>query len=205
MNGAFGDERYGFSSTERTVNGTSARPVGEPAGAGFVERDGLGRHDAEVVEVLAGGDLGAVDADELGREARRGRRHHVDVPVVGRPERDPLALTLDDEADRRALDAARRQAAVDAAPQHRRHLVAVEPVEDAAGLGGVDEAVVEAARVVDGVVDRRLGDLVEHHPLHRHLRLQILEEVPRDGLALAVFVGREVELRSVLQCGLAAP
>ena len=30
MNGAFGDERYGFSSTERTVNGTSARPSASP-------------------------------------------------------------------------------------------------------------------------------------------------------------------------------
>ena len=55
------------------------------------------------------------------------------------------------------------------------------------------------ARVVDGVVDRRLGDLVEHHPLHRHLRLQVLEEVPADGFALAVLVGREVELDGVLQ------
>ena len=39
-----------------------------------------------------------------------------------------------------------------------------------------------------------LRDLVEHHPLHRHLRLQHLEHVPRDRLALAVLVGREVEL-----------
>jgi hypothetical protein len=52
------------------------------------------------------------------------------------------------------------------------------------------------------VVDGRLGDLVEHHPLHGHLGLQHLEEVPGDGLALAVFVGREVELVGVLQSGL---
>ena len=62
MNGAFGDERYGFSSTERTVNGTSARPSASAAGPGLVERDRFGRHVAEVVEVLAGRHLGAVDA-----------------------------------------------------------------------------------------------------------------------------------------------
>jgi hypothetical protein len=44
-----------------------------------------------------------------------------------------------------------------------------------------------------------LGDLVEDHPLDRHLRLQHLEQVPGDRLALAVLVGREVELVGVLQ------
>ena len=34
------------------------------------------------------------------------------------------------------------------------------------------------------------------------LRLEHLEEVPRDGLALAVLVGREVELARVLERGL---
>ena len=50
-----------------------------------------------------------------------------------------------------------------------------------------------------GVVDRGLGDLVEHHPLHRHLRLEVLDEMPRDRLALAVFIGREIELGGVLE------
>ena len=121
----------------------------------------------------------------------------LDVPVAGLHEGDSLALALDDQADRRALHAARRQATVDAPPQHRRHLVAVQPVEQSAGLGRVDQAVVDAARVVDGMVDGRLGDLVEHHPLHRDLRLQVLQQVPADGLALAVLVGREIQLAGV--------
>jgi hypothetical protein len=32
---------------------------------------------------------------------------------------------------------------------------------------------------------------VEHHAPHRHLGLQHLRQVPRDALALAVFVGGE--------------
>ena len=74
MNGAFGDERYGFSSTRADRERHVGETVGQPAGAGLVERDGLGRHVAEIVEVLAGRHLGAVDADELGGEARRRSR-----------------------------------------------------------------------------------------------------------------------------------
>jgi hypothetical protein len=39
----------------------------------------------------------------------------------------------------------------------------------------------------------------KHHPLDRHLRLELVEEVPRDGLTLAVLVGGEVELVGVLE------
>ena len=47
---------------------------------------------------------------------------------------------------------------------------------------------------VERALDRRLGDLVEDHPAHRHLRLQHLDEVPGDRLAFAVFVCREQQL-----------
>ena len=42
-------------------------------------------------------------------------------------------------------------------------------------------------------------DLVEHHAAHRHLRLEHLEQVPGDALALAVFVGGEEKLVGVLE------
>ena len=202
MNGACGRERYGFSSTERTRKSAPSNPVGEAAGARLVEDDDVGRRLAAGVEVLAGRDPRAVDRHEVGRERRRGRRRQLDVPVAGADEGDALPLALDDQADRRALHPARRQAAVDPPPQHRGHLVAVQPVEDAPGLGRVDEPVVDAPWVVDGVVDGGGGDLVEHHPLHRHLRLEVLEEVPADGLALAVLVRCEVQLAGVLEGGL---
>ncbi len=40
---------------------------------------------------------------------------------------------------------------------------------------------------------------MEHHPLHRDLRVEHLEQVPCDGLALAVLVGRQVELLGLPQ------
>ena len=55
------------------------------------------------------------------------------------------------------------------------------------------------ARVVDGGVDRLRGDLVEDHPVHRDLGLELVEQVPGDRLALAVLVGGEVELVGVLE------
>ena len=55
------------------------------------------------------------------------------------------------------------------------------------------------ARLVERALDRLLRDLVEDHAPHRHLRLQHLEQVPGDRLALAVFVGREQELVGLLQ------
>ena len=87
----------------------------------------------------------------------------------------------------------------DAAERDVRHLVADEAVEHATTLLRLDELHVEVAPVVDGLGDGLAGDLVEHHPLDRHLGLEHLEEVPRDRLALAVLVGREVELARVLQ------
>ena len=48
-------------------------------------------------------------------------------------------------------------------------------------------------------VDRLARDLVEDHAAHRDLRLQHLEQVPGDRLALAILVCREQELVGVLQ------
>ena len=81
-----------------------------------------------------------------------------------------------------------------------RDLVAVEAVEDAARLLGLDEVVVDRAGVRDRGVDRRLGDLVEDHAVDREpLRLELVEQVPGDRLALAVLIGGEVELVGVLE------
>jgi hypothetical protein len=62
-------------------------------------------------------------------------------------------LALDDHAGGHALDPAGRETRHDLLPQDRRDLVAVEAVEDAAGLLGVDQAAVELAPLVDGAGD----------------------------------------------------
>ena len=58
---------------------------------------------------------------------------------------------------------------------------------------------VEIAGFADGLFNGCWRDLVEHHALHRHLGIEDLNQVPRDGLAFAVFVGREIELFNFLE------
>ena len=146
----------------------------------------------------------AVERGERRRESRCRSRWNVPSrsQYVADAERHPGAFTVDDEAGRDALDASGRRAGADAAERDVRDLVADEAVEHAATLLRLDQLHVEIAPVVDRLGDRLARDLVEHHPLDRHVRLEHLEEVPRDRLALAVLVGREVELARVLQRGL---
>jgi hypothetical protein len=53
--------------------------------------------------------------------------------------------------------------------------------------------------VRDGLGDRLGGDLVEDHPPGRDLGLQLLQQVPGDGLALAVLVSGEQQFVGILQ------
>jgi hypothetical protein len=84
-------------------------------------------------------------------------------------------------------------------PQNRRHLVAVEAVEDSPGLLGIDHAAVEIPRVVDRGLDGVGGDLVKHHAPYRHLGAEHLEQVPCNRLALAILIRCEIELVRVGQ------
>ena len=149
-----------------------------------------GRLDVADVERLA------VDAHELRREplAALGLEERLDRPVLARHEARDLALALDDEADRDGLDAAGRQPAADLARQERAQRVADEPVDDPPGLLGVDEVLVDVARVGERLADGGLGDLAERHPAGL-VRGDVgrLGHVPGDGLALAIEVGGEVD------------
>ena len=134
---------------------------------------------------------------------RRGRRAlggepALESPPGGRAELHAGPFPLDHHAGGHALDPPGRQAGHDLLPQHRGDLVAVEAVEDPPGLLGVDQPAIEIAPLVDRPLDGRPGDLVEDHPLHRHRRGQDLEEVPGDGLALAVLVRSQVDLAGLL-------
>ena len=123
----------------------------------------------------------------------------LEVPVPGGAERDALLLPVHDEAHGDGLHAAGRQLRHDLLPQHRRDLVAVQPVEHAAGLVGLDQAVVHVARAGDRGPDRLGSDLVEDHPPGRDLGLEFLDQVPGDRLALPVLVGGEQEFVGVLE------
>ena len=180
MNGGAGERFWVRTAILRTSGRAS------PSAATWLGGRGLVGH----VERLA------VDAHELGGErlAGRGRQDRLDRPVLAGRERVDGALALHDQADRDRLDAAGGQAAHDLARQERAQRVAHEAVDDAPGLLGVHEVLVDVARVGERLADGGLGDLAEGHAagLGRG-DVGRLGDVPGDGLALAVEVGGEID------------
>ena len=135
--------------------------------------------------------------------AWRGERR-LDAPVFLRLERLDLVLALADQAQRHRLHASGRARPLQLAPEHRRQREADQVVERPACLIRIDQAIVQVARVAHRLEHGAPGDLVEHHPLDvdavdRAAVLERGEQVPGDRLALAVRVGRQVEVVGVLE------
>ena len=153
------------------------------------------------VEVTAARNARAVEGLKRGPEGLgfvRLRITHgkggLEIPERRGHEPHAFALALDHDAGRNALHATGRQARADLLPQHGRHFIAVQPIEQASRLLRVDQATIELAWILDGFTDRLRRDLVEHHAFDRHPRVQHLEQMPGDRLALAILVGRKIDL-----------
>ena len=151
--------------------------------------------EIEAVELLA------VEMRQPRREAVAGFGLELDLdrPVFARLERLDLGFALADQAQRDRLHAARRAAARQFAPQHRRQREPDQIIERAARQIGLDQLGVDLARVAEGVEHRVARHRVEHDALdvdilQRAALLQHLAHMPRDRLALAVGVGREKQL-----------
>ena len=153
--------------------------------------------------------LSAVPA--IGTEPRRdllalGRREQrLDGPVFVGLEGLDLGLAIAHEAQRHGLHPPGRARARQLAPQHRRQREADEIVERAARQIGRHQRLRRSrAAGFMRVEHRLLGDRVEGHALDRRAlleRLLLLEhpqDVPGDGLALAVGVGGQDQLVGVL-------
>src|SRR5262245_23130681 len=133
-------------------------------------------------------------------ERRRQLRGEVrdDRPVFGFNEGQNVALALDDQSHGHGLDASGRKPAPDLVPQQRADLVPDQAVEHAARLLRVYQVVVDFSRMIEGVLDRMLRDLVEHYAEDRLARHPArpgdqLGDVFADRLAFAVGVGRDVD------------
>ncbi len=198
--------------------GHRGRSIGEGAGQGcggpLVEHQRtLSGQLAFGVEIAAGGQAHAVHLDHLGAKVGRlasrwrsgaavsaGDVHLcLQVPIRRRAERHAGPLALDDDAGGHRLHPAGRQTGHHLLPQNRRHLIAIQAVEDPPGLLGIDHAAVEIPRVVDRGLDGVGGDLVKHHAPYRHLGAEHLEQVPCNRLALAILIRCQIELVCVGQ------
>ena len=171
----------------------------------LIEHQHVAGQLTERVEVGTLGDAPIVQSGQLGVEepgvrVGAGVQGGRQVPVGRRPECDAFAFPVDDQPSGDRLDAAGRKLRHDLLPQHRRDLVAVEPVEDAAGLLGVHQVEIKLAGVRHRIGDGLRGDLVKDHPLHRDLGFEFLQQMPSYGLALAVLIGCQEEFVGVGQC-----
>src|SRR5262245_10319646 len=132
-------------------------------------------------------------------ERRRQLRGEVrdERPVFSFDEGQDVAFALDDQPHRHCLDASGGKPAPDLVPQQRADFVPDQAVEHAARLLRVNQVVVDLAGMIEGVLDRVLRDLVEHHAENRLTRHPARPgDQPGDmfayGLAFAVGVGRDV-------------
>ena len=126
-----------------------------------------------------------------------GGAERLDGPVLLRLEGADLPLPLHDEPERHGLDPAGGETGLDRAPEDGARLVADQPIENPAGLLGLDLLLVDGGGAVHGRHDRVAGDLLEQHPVHRHPlgRRDLVGDVPGDRLAFAVGVGGEIDGR----------
>src|SRR5690606_16608979 len=125
------------------------------------------------------------------------RKGDFQAPVVSWFEPHALAFAFDDDTHGDALHATGGQLRLDLLPQERRHRIAIQAVDEAARLPRCDQLQLGLRRRLAPLEARGLGDLVAPPSLDLPLRLQLLEQVPRNRLSLAVFIGREVEHRCV--------
>ena len=125
-------------------------------------------------------------------EALAGRREaRLDEPVGLGLEGADLLLAAGDERERRRLDAAERDGAVEGGAQPDRRRARRVHADQPVGLGARARRLLErrisspVAQVLEGLGDRRLRHRVEPQPLDRLLHAGGLVDVGEDQLALA--------------------
>ena len=58
---------------------------------------------------------------------------------------------------------------------------------------------IDLPKMIQRILNRLLCNLAKHHPLHRHLRVQQLHQMPTDRLPLPVLVRRKNQLVRLFQ------
>ena len=137
----------------------------------------------------------AVGAVPAGQEGLRGvAQLRVQGPVFLRLERLDLPLPVVHHPRGHGLDPSRREAPADLLPQEGAQFVAHQTVQDAPGLLGVHQILVDLPGGPDALLHHLLRDLVERDPPGLVVRqVQELFEMPGDGLPLPVRVRGEID------------
>ena len=138
----------------------------------------------------------ALEANQAGIKALPLMLHLCgDRPIFLRPECFDFAITFDDQAQRHRLHAPGRFRPREFAPQHRRQGEADKVIERTAGAIGIDQVMIEFARMGHRLGNRLFGDCIEGDAcdiLGQCLfLLQHFLHMPADCFPLAIRVGCE--------------
>ena len=128
-----------------------------------------------------------------------------DRPVLLGFKRFYFQFPLHDHAQCGALDTTCGKTATDFFPQQGGEFEADQIIQGAACLLGIDERLRKQTWVLNGFSDGPLGDLMEHHAIHRLVFQQVsffqkFIEMPRNGLSFAVRVGCQIDCIGFLGC-----
>ena len=116
-------------------------------------------------------------------------------PVFLRHKGPDLGLPLGHQSCGHGLDAAGGQAPADLLPQQGGQLIAHDPVQDAAGLLGVHQVLVDLPGSSNALGNDLFRDFVEGDPAGLGVRqIQQLLQVPGNGFSFPVRVGCQVHL-----------
>ena len=117
----------------------------------------------------------------------------VQRPVLLRLEVLNFPVTVIHHPGSNGLHPARRQASLDFFPQQGAQLIAHQPVENAPGLLGVHQILVNVPGILNALTHHVFGDLVKGDPFGFLIRqIQKALEMPADSFSLPVRVGCEI-------------
>ena len=163
----------------------------------------LAHHIACALQTLFNGTcLGLAFGQQLFAVGVRGKACHkafvpgtqggVHVPVFIGLKVFDLLFPVIDQPHRHALHTACGQAAAHLTPQERTELVAHQTVQHAARLLGVEQILINGTGVGHALLHTLFGDLVKGDTVGLvGVQPQNIGQMPADGLALAVRVGRQ--------------
>ena len=152
------------------------------------------------VEVVTAGDSAAAHMGELGFKTAAGMLElGFEIPVAAAAKGPPGPFPLHQQADSNRLNPPGREPPRHLFPQQGGEGVTDEAIQDPARLLGMNKLHVQITGLIQSFADGFLGDLVKHHPLHRNLGGQQLQQVPADAFPFAIFVRGQQQLIRTLQ------
>ena len=153
--------------------------------------------DGDCLLIVGERGLFPVFAVVVGLEAAfpvRAFQRYVQGPVFLRHESADLVFAFHHQPGGDGLDAACGETAANLSPEQRRELIAHDAIQNPAGLLGVHQIQVDGSRLLDGLGDDALGDLVEGHaPGFAVGQAQQLLNVPGDGFAFSIRVSCQID------------